>query len=274
MWFPLRAQKNVFDGTGKKSAYVKEDVDLIFAPSAVLIPKSEGPELAPLISLAPTLVDIGFKIANNFLEKRQKEYSGEYNLERSYLEAGVAGPEGKVTVPNFTFQRMVQLEDKSGETLAFQLALKAEKLEGLDAFYYYVDTITLIYAKARTGRKDNTLDYTIELKPVFIINGEKKVLELSPIYLPSMAFGTHSMKKSKYRTTIIPLPKNAYFSDLALKIVETNPAKVNVEKVLELFNSYKDEAKTIINNFLPAADSSSTGNTGVVGDPNTPDSND
>jgi hypothetical protein len=76
---------------------------------------------------------------------------------------------------------------------------------------------------------------------------------LSPIVLHSVSFGTHDLSSSndKYRSDLIAIPDGAYCTEVALKIVESNPYKVRAEKILALWNDNKENSKTIINNFLP-----------------------
>ena len=55
----------------------------------------------------------------------------------------------------------------------------------------------------------------------------------------------------KHRTDIIPLPKNGVITEVSLKITETNPRKVNAERIKDAWTDHKDDVKTIINYFLP-----------------------
>ena len=120
----------------------------------------------------------------------------------------------------------------------------------IDAYFYYIESIDLSYSKAMTTKKSKMFDYTFEIKPTFLIGNKKQTIELHPISLSSIPFGKKELELNKYRTDIIPLPKNAFFTEVSIKIVETNPYKVKADKILEIFNTYKDDAKTIINNFI------------------------
>lgn len=266
MFFNSFAQKNVYDKNNKKLPYIKEDVELKFSESQIVIPQKEGEELAALASLIPSAIDLGFKIATNSLEKRQKKFSGEYSTQNSYLEAG------NKTIPNITFERKIIL-DSEYET-ALKIVLKAEKIDGIDGYYYYVESIDLYYSKAKTTGKSKMFDYTLEIKPTFYIDGEKKSQELHPISLSSIEFGENKFEKNKYRTDIIPLPKDGIFAEVSVKIIETNPAKVKADKILEIYNNYKDDAKTIINNFIKTVEpESSSDENGEDVDPNEGDGN-
>lgn len=249
MFFNLQAQKVVYNKDNEKKKYVKEEVTLTLTDSNVDIPQKPQQELAAtLASLIPTAIDLGFKITQNVLEKRQKKFSGEYTAQTSYLNAG-----GK-KVPNIELKREIDLGNGLEDALIINL--QAKKIKDLDGFIYYVKSIKLNYSKAKTTSKSKMFDYSIEIKPTFFVDGEKKSQDLSPITLNSIEFGDKIYNDEKYRTQIIPLPKGAYFSDLSIKIVETNPDKVKADKVLEIFNTYKDDAKTVINNFIKKEESS------------------
>jgi hypothetical protein len=118
-------------------------------------------------------------------------------------------------------------------------------------FVYQVKSINLEYSAAKTTRKSGKFDYTIELKLNYIVDGEKKSVDLSPIAISSVSFGANSFDNLKHRSDIIPFVLNSFVTEVSLKVIETNPEKVRAEKILSIWNDQKDDAKTIINNFLP-----------------------
>lgn len=262
MFFSLNAQKTVYNSDNVKLTFKKEKSELCLEESDIKIPQKESQEVG-FSSLIPTAVDLGFKIATNALEKRQKKFSGEYSNQTSYLKAG------NKSIPNIEFKREVEIDDTFEDS--FTIKLLAVKIENLDGFYYYVDSLNLKYSKAKTTSKSKMFDYTIEIKPTFFVDGEKKSQELSPIKLTSIEFGKTELDAHKYRTEIIPLPKGSSFAEVSIKIVETNPAKVKADKILETYNTYKDDVKTVINNFVKTEDSSSSDDENS--DPNETDEN-
>jgi len=177
-----------------------------------------------------------------------KKFTAEYSKHKSYLEAG------KSFVPDFIFYR--KLDDKDQ---ALEISFKAEPVSQLNdsAIIYYVDYIELNISAAKATKSNSKFDYSIELKPTFLVSGEKKVQELPPIAISSVKFGKNIFEKNKHRTNIIILPARAAFAELSIKIIESNPEKVRAERVLSIWNDNKGSAKTIINNFLPKED---TGN--------------
>jgi len=263
MFFNCNAQKTVYDKDNKKLSYQKEDLDLIFQDAKIEIPQKEGEEgeegeeFALLTALIPTAIDLGFKIATNSLEKRQKKFSGEYTIQKSYLDAGKRNSNSKRTIPNIVFERKIQL--KNSLENALKIVFQAESIKDFDGYIYYVKSIALDYSKAKTTEKSKLLDYTIEVKPIFFVAGEKKAQELYPITINSVAFGKNDYEELKYRTDIIPLPRDGVFSEVSIKVIETNPAKIKSEKILEMISTYKDDAKTIINNIIESKSSDDSG---------------
>lgn len=245
--FNLFSQTTVYNSSGKKTDYVREDIDLVFQERDIPIPKSNNREgIAAVVAAAvPTLIDLGFKITTNVLESRVKKFSGEYQVQKSYLQAGG----GKI--PSLTFIRKVKT---GNDSTALKIVLEPKEIENASGFVYYVSSIELWYSKARWKSKHNGLDYSIEIIPTFLVDKEKKSQELAPINLTGIRFGKHvfSSDEAKYRTAFIPLPKGGLFLDAAIKIVEVNPAKIEAEKILEIYNKYKDDAVTIINKILPS----------------------
>lgn len=224
----------------------KEKVTIDFSPSQIDIPQDAS--IAPaVISLIPTAIDLGFKITNDILEKKIEKFSGEYTVQKSYLDAGTK------TVPDFIITRKISLKSQVDDSLftAFKLVFEvrsATDLPGL--FFYNLKSIDLKYSKAKTKSKGKTLNYIIEIKPTFIINGEKKVQELNPITVNSVEFGSNNFDNNEYRTDFIALPRNSILSEISVKIIESNPYKIKTEKLLNTVTKYKENATTIINNFI------------------------
>ncbi|WP_341900802.1 hypothetical protein [Fluviicola taffensis] len=273
MVFNLFSQTKVYDSIGKKRSYTKEDVDLEFSKSTIKIPKKSKEEaFAAIAAAVPTLIDLGFKIATNVLESRVKKFSGEYQVQKSYLE-----PESR-EIPNLIFTRKVTI-GKHKDTVALKLTFKPKLVADSTGFVYYIDSTELGYSKARWKKRHNGLDYTIQIIPTFLVDKEMKSQELAPISLTGIGFGKHPLSESKndslkYRTTFIPIPKDALFLNAGIKIIEVNPAKIKAEKILEIYNKYKDDAITIINKILPKEEKEEKAPaTGKSSDPNQPQGN-
>ncbi len=254
MFFNCYAQNVVYSSAGKTAHFAKEDLDITFAASKIRLPQAAGHEFAPaLAALLPTVIDAGFKLTTSILEKRVKKFSAEYTKEQSSpLTAGDG------YWPEFKLVRTINLEenpDASKEALA--ISFKIDKTANNKLFYYYIDALGLAYSAAKATAKSNTFDYVIELKINYIQGTEKKTLTLAPLVISSVPFGNLPVTGPKYRTEIFTIPDESIVTGVSLKVTETNPAKTRAEKILGIWNDHKDEAKTIVNNFLPKGNSDS-----------------
>ena len=244
----VRSQNFVYDQNGSKHTYKKEDIDITFEKSSIKFKPSGGHEMAPaLLTLIPTVIDLGSKLTEKALEKSVKKYSAEYSKIKSYLGGGDG------SIPDLIFSRTLTGDDVPAKALAIKF--KAQEINNVRGFVYFVENIELNASSAKATSRQNTFDYTIEMKITYLDKGEKKVQELSPIVISSVEFGKSPQYTiDNHRTDIILKPEDAQFMEASIKIIETNPAKVRAEKILALFNEHKDSAKTIINNFLPEKD--------------------
>lgn len=265
MCINLRSQNIVYDSKGDKKTFKSEDIDILFTGSKVNFPE-KGQEFAgALLAILPVIVDMGFQLTTDILEKRAKKFSAEYSKQKSYMEAGDR------LVPNFTFVRTVVLYKDKDTVDALSIEILADSVPKMEGFVYYINSITLKNSSAKAVRSSKVFDYTLEIKPTLLIGGEKKVIELSPIAISSVKFGKNVYPKLKHRTDIIVKPADAFMTEISLKIVESNPRKVRAEKILSVWNTYKDNAKTIVNNFLP--EEKSKENSENTGNPNSGTSN-
>lgn len=244
MFISAMSQNYVYNSKGNKKPFETEDIDLLFAKSSIKFSPQEEQQtrLFPLIAIIPTVVDLVFQLTNSSLKNRVKKFTAEYSKQKSYLEAGDS------VVPDFLFYRKINNKDQ-----ALEISFKAETISGLKprGIIYYVDYIELNFSAAKSIISNGKFDYSIELKPTFLVSGEKRVQELPPIAISSVKFGKTTFEKFKHRTNLILLPDGAVFVDLSVKIIESNPEKVRAEKILSIWNDNKESAKTIINNFLP-----------------------
>lgn len=260
MCFFAWSQNNVYDSKGNKIPFRSEEIDITFSNSGIKFPDKEGPELAPaLLAILPTIVDVGFKLTSSALEKSVKKYSAEYSKQKSNLGAG------SKEIPNFKFTRLIKLDNSSAEITALEITINAQQVESLQGFVYYIKNVELLYSSAKSTSSQNTFDYSLELKPTFLIEGEKKVQELSPITISSLEFTNNQFSLAKHRSDIIPMPPGAVLTEISVKIVESNPYKVRAEKILSLWNDNKDSGKTIVNNFLPKEKEDPNTNSGKEG---------
>ncbi len=268
MLFNLNAQSKVFDDKGNSHKIHNEEVDLIFGDinAGVSFPGAVGVQSFSLAALIPTAVDLGFKTISEALKKREQSFTGEYDVQKSNVNVSVA----KVPA-SITFIRKVGLGNKTNSSLseALKITLSAKPITDLTgAMYFVIDDLKLTYSKARTKQDYNKLDYNISLKLSFLVtdkdgNSEKKAIDLNPIKIPYVAFNSGTpFPVDKYISDIILLPKGGRLAEVSMKIVESNPAKIQAERISALFEEHKDTAKTIINNILPETKSDGGGSNG------------
>jgi len=256
------AQNTVYDANANKKTFTWEDMDLTFTNSAITFPappKEQQKEFAGLLlSLIPTAVDLAFKTTTKILENNLKKFSAEYTKQASNMDAGSGA------VPDFHFVRQVKLGENAEKAL--DIGFKAVPVKQLNAFVYYVDNIALKYSSAKSNNASKVFDYSFEIKLTLKTKDEAKAVELAPIVVSSVGYGSNAFPSLKYRSDIISLPAGAVLTQVSIKIVETNPIKVRAEKIVGVWSDYKDEAKTIINNFLPASKKDSSSGDSGAGD--------
>ncbi|HEX5172115.1 MAG TPA: hypothetical protein VFW11_23215 [Cyclobacteriaceae bacterium] len=237
-------KNRVFDRDGSWRQYKSQDLDINFTKSAVDFPL-KPPKFAPaLAAMLPSAVDIIFQLTGKALESNEKKFVAEYTLAKSNLNAG------NTNVPNLFLVRSVSFDGKTEEN-GLAISFAPEKVSSMDGFIYYVNAINLTYSSAKCSGRHPMLDYTLEIKLTYWIDGERKLQELLPISISSVKFGTNIYNDKKHRTDIIPLTPGALLTEVAIKVVESSPEKIKAEKILALWNDNKDSAKTIINNILP-----------------------
>lgn len=245
LFFNCFSQLKVYNSSGNKVSYKQEDIDIEFSPGNIVIPTSDEKDTEGRMGLSPSglvkdILEPAFKLTVNFLGERIKKYTGEYQLKKSNLNAG------DQKIPDITFIRMVKTDE--GDTVALKIVLRAKEIEGTHSFVYYVASTEVNYSKALYKAKHYALDYSIEIIPVFQVDGKEKSETPNPICITGVRFGTinYDPNTAKYRTTYIPITEDALFMGVGIKIVESNPTKVKLETILNAINIYKDPTLEIL----------------------------
>tara|TARA_R110000868_G_scaffold207553_1_gene456558 strand:- start:143 stop:1063 length:921 start_codon:yes stop_codon:yes gene_type:complete len=270
--FNTYAQSVVYDRSGSKKRIIKDELII----SLEVRKQNEADfysdymkESSTLLSLLPLGVDLAFKSIENYLDKNKEKFSGEY------IGSVINEKLRNRKLPNVIVERKIRIEG-SEDSIGLSFKLNAERVDPIFPLAYYeLDFFELNYSKAKTTSKHNKLNYSIQITPILYLSKieekgkdkeitiiEKKELETTPITINMVEFDQEIMKdrnKKNYRTGLFNLPKDAVLAEVKIEIVETNPAKVKAEKLLEFFNSNKDDIKTIVNNYLPKQDASSDG---------------
>lgn len=238
-----QAQYKVYDTNNEKQKFRTSEALLILTESDLKIVSKQSGKAFGKLTITPAtigtqLLGLGFKIGADFFEGRAKKFTAEYSAQSSYLQAG------NKTFPDITFTRKVDNQN------ALTILFKAKPIDSLSAYCYCIESIDLGFSKAKTTNKSKRFDYVIELQPIFLVEGKKHTSELNPITINSVGFGETIYNDCKYRSGIIVFPQKGFFSEVAVKLTETNPVKANAEDVLAAYNKYKDDAKMIVNNFI------------------------
>ena len=66
-----------------------------------------------------------------------------------------------------------------------------------------------------------------------------------------MGFNNKPYDEFLHRTDIIAKPDNPVMSEVFIKIIESNPAKIRAENILSMLNENKESVKTIVNIISP-----------------------
>jgi len=239
-------QNRVYDSAGKTAFFENDNLDIVFRDSSIALPRVLEAAIAPtLMALLPSAIDIVFQLTGKALEDHEKKFVAEYTKVKSNLNAGNG------FVPNFSLVRSLTVGKDTGNVLIIDF--DAKEVEHLKGFVYQISRFYLCFSSAKISSSYASLDYTIEVKVTYWIEGEKKVQELAPISLTSIKFGDNKYKDNRHISDIIPLTVGAFVSEVAIKVVESNPVKIKAGKILSLWNDNKDSVKTIINNILPKA---------------------
>ncbi len=238
------SQKIAYTYEGKKIEYKKEKLNLNLTKSGKTLYKEVDKEaflLSSLISFLPTIVDEGFKLTTKLIDNNIKKFTSEYSKTTSFLDAASG------EIPKIELNR--SLDDNQ----ALKINIEPYLVNGTQSFVYYVKDIVLKNSAVKF-KKGDLIDYSVEIHLMVLENGTKKTIELKPIQVLSFAFEkdpTFSQTNYEYRTEMITIPENSLITDISVKIIESNPRKINAEKIQSLYNDHKDSIKTIINNYLP-----------------------
>ncbi|PPL04280.1 hypothetical protein [Parapedobacter indicus] len=221
-------------------------------------PAEEGFTVTTIAALLPSVIDLGFKITSNVMEKRLKEYVNEFSARNTYTD-------NNSYISGFKIERTLVREtaNNSGDA-AFSLSLIPLPVD-TNTFVFAVDGISVNYSGARTKKGYNLNDYLIEIKVSYYDGSEKKEQASNPITLQMVGFGAIDYALSGpdgtrlYITDKFPLNPDLTISEVSVKVVETNTAKAKVEKIKAISDKYKEDAKegtkNIINLFIEQQES-------------------
>lgn len=241
-------QNTVYMNKGKKEKKVQESVRLDLKASAIPINQGSAFDVAnvtgvkslqaeKIIEITEKILSFGYKLTTDILESRLKKFSGEYEKENSYLRFSTG------MLPEAHFVREARTGNATYDALSFKLT---PKKAGLNYFYYSVSEFKLLASKAKSTGKSSVFDYSIELNLTYIQDTVAHEVTLPPVQIHSVGYNVNPLSSAdpdRYRTELIPIPKDAFIVKVGVKVIETNPQKVSAQKFLDLWNNTPDEYK-------------------------------
>ena len=245
MFLICDAQRKAYDTSGKKYKVSGEYATIQFTPSKAKS-LTVGRESAATQILS-TLVDFGFEYVDSLLQKRVKSFSNEFTARQTY----VAQPDQDV--PNFTIKRTITTSDNKEHDMLVEFETKSFGTN-LPVCYFQLKSIQADLTRARL-KKGDRLDYTIELKPTFLVikdgKQQKEAVEMKPILVTSVELGDKTIGTREVRSDAVLIPSKGVFIELDVKISETNPRKVKAETLLQLWTKHQESLKKLVTQYIP-----------------------
>lgn len=248
-------QSKFYQKDGKKFSVIGEQATLTFTDSVIPIPEKvhEAGFVAPLIAaLLPGFIDLGFKITTDIIEKNLKKFTSEFSARNTYTN-------DTNYVSGFKVERKIMLKEAEKKENAFVMEFIPKQV-GSNAFVFGLEKISVPYSGAKTKKGYNRNGYTVEIKVTYYDGKEKKEQTSAPIAVQLVeinSVGSFELKdgsKHLYLSDKFPLNADFVISEVSVKIVETNTAKVKAEMIKSIYDKYsdnaKESAKSIVNFYI------------------------
>ncbi len=255
--FFANSQNTVYKKGGAKEKNIKESVRLKLSASDVSIKESDTSDFpvesigireastGVALDVVKEIFSLGYKITSNILKARIQKFGGEYEKENSFIECGT----GKLPTVQFTRE----IDNGKSKYNGLDFSMTPHKVDGLNYFYYTISDFKLLASKAKSTRKSSVFDYSIQLHLTYVKDTTANQITLPLIQLHSIGYGDEIVNQNnlkEFRTDLIPIPEGAYIVKVGVKIVETNPQKVDAQRFLDLWNEapekYKDDIQNVI----------------------------
>mgnify|MGYP000866594093 CR=1 FL=1 len=262
--------QNFYQANGKKHPFIGEQARLVFTNDVVLpLHKNVTTRLVfpgSLISeLLPSLIDLGTKITSEIIENRLKKYSSKFSARNTFIDTT-----HKKYISRFDIQRQIILKDKIEKKLALNIGFIPIKTDD-NAFTFAIDKFIVNYSGAKTKKNFNFNDYSIEIIVSYLLDNERVEKKSEVISLQLYDLNSEGNKfplkdgngDYLYYSNKFPLIVNNPISDISVNIVETNTAKIKLEKFKSAYENYvekdgKNISTTIINYYKDKKDTKST----------------
>ncbi len=246
-------QKTFYLENGDKIKGVGERATLRFNKDVALsFPAEEAGFAETLIaSLLPSIIDVGFKISSNLVEKNLKKYTDEFSSRNTYTD-------NQNYITSFEVVREMIPIGSPALTEAFKLSIVPVQIDE-NTFVFAVDSISTSMSGAKVKKQLPYNDYTIEIKLTYFAEDEKKEQSSSPMTVSLLNVGesiyeTRDGNNYLYMTDKFPFNPDFSISEVSIKIIETNSGKIKAEKIKASYDSYsedaKEGAKSILNFYL------------------------
>lgn len=250
-------QIKFYEEDGKKIAVSGEKTTLTFTKGndieTVEVTEENGFVSPFLAAVGPSVIKGIFDITTDLIEKNLKTFTSEFTARNTYLK-------DKKYVSGFKILREIQRKDSVNKETAFELEFVPVKVG--EKFVYAVHKIDLKKSGARSIKEKNLNDYAIEIKVTFYNGDEKKEQTSAPISLSLVSINSTLERKDLvdaegqylFVSDKFPLNTKWEISEVSVKIIETNTAKVNAEKIKSISDKYSDDvqetANTIFNLYI------------------------
>jgi hypothetical protein len=248
-------QTNFYLKDGKKTSIAGEQTRLTFTnettlerPEKVVIEGFAGTLIASLI---PSIIDLGFKTSTDLLDKNLKKFTSEFSGRNTYMNK-------EKYISSFNIQRKIVVKgDIEEQKNAFSIEFVPLQVDE-NTIVFAIDKLSTLYSGAKSKNGYNYNDYIIEIKVSYYDGKEKKDQTSAPISLQLFKIGGEnteytlrdSSSKHLYLSDKFPLNPDFKISEVSVKIVETNTAKVTAEKIKSIYDKYSDDTKDIAKNII------------------------
>ncbi len=249
-------QSNFYKQDGSKFSVIGEQATLTFTDKNLSIPTKvdkAGFAETLIASQLPGFIDLGFKITTDIIEKNLKKFTSEFSARNTYIN-------DKQYVSGFKVQRKIVLkegEKKQGEQKEDALVMEfVPRPVGSNAFVFALESISVPYSGAKSKKGYNRNDYTVEIKVTYYDGKEKKEQTSAPIAVQLVEIapgGSYELKDDTthlYMSDKFPLNSDFTISEVSVKIIETNTAKVKAEMIKSIYDKYSDDAKETAKNIV------------------------
>lgn len=246
------AQTTFYKTDGCKLKVIGEQTTLQFTGQDTLLKPTKVDEQkiagTLIASLLPSIIDLGFKISSDLIEKNLKKYTNEFSARNAFLNTK------ECYISGFNVKREVLTKGEMVKNDAFNMSVVPVRVDD-KTFVFAVKEMSTAISGAKTKKGFNN-DYAIEIKMAYYNGTEKKEQSSNPMVISSLNFNSNNSSKNQNANTYLcvsdKFPINADYdvSEISIKIIETNAAKVRAEKIKASYDKYSDDAKEGVKNIL------------------------